>query len=134
MKRTSEDRKFAEKFSMALQPHVSLEQDRGKSLAEIAKKLGVTAAGLQKQLAGGTPSIRTIAFAYALYGVSVAYGDVDIAKAISGKRKKSERERSEQLFLPLEITAPPSSRGLQLKPVPKTLRRYRLQITIGVAG
>jgi transcriptional regulator with XRE-family HTH domain len=131
MKQTQEDREYARKFARALQPQVSMEQNQGKSLAEIAKKLGVTAAGLQKQLAGGTPSIRTIAFAYAIYGVSVPYGGVEVTKAISAKRKGKRGQPSEQqLFLPLEITAPPASRGLSLKPVLKSLRRYRLQITI----
>jgi hypothetical protein len=135
MKQTQEDREFARKFARALQPHVTGEQDQGKSLAEVAEKLGVTAAGLQKQLAGGTPSIRTVAFAYAKYGVSVPYVGIEVTKAITAKRKTKGRQAPEQqLFLPLEITAPPSSRGLVLKPILKSVRRYRLQIAIGISG
>jgi transcriptional regulator with XRE-family HTH domain len=135
MKRTAEDREFARRFARALQPHVIDEKDRGKSLAEIARKLGVTAAGLQKQLAGGTPSIRTIALAYATYGISVPYRDIEVTKAMSGKRKRKQVQLSEQqLIFPFEIVAPPSSSGLSLKPVPKSLRRYRLQITIKTAS
>jgi len=135
MKQTQDDRVFAKRFARALQPYVTAEQDQGKSLADIARKLGVTAAGLQKQLAGGTPSIRTIAFAYALYGVSVPYGGIAVTKAVSGKQKGRGRQTSDQqLFLPLEITAPPSSTGLVLKPVPKSTRRYRLQITVGLSA
>jgi transcriptional regulator with XRE-family HTH domain len=135
MKQTPEDRKFARDFARALQPHVTGEQDKGRSLAEIAKELGVTAAGLQKQMAGGTPSIRTIAYAHAIYGVSVPYGDVEVTKAMSSKRKRKSGQTSEQqLFLPLEITAPASYKGLLLKPVPKSTRRYRLQFTVGVSA
>jgi len=135
MKKTQEDRIFAKRFAQALQFHVSRERDKGGSLAKIAKKLGVTAAGLRKQLAGGTPSIRTVAFAYEHYDVSVPYAGVEVAEVTSTKRKGKRRKTSEQqLLLPLDITAPPSSTGLLLKPIPKSVRRYRLQITVGVAS
>jgi len=135
MKQTKQDREFARKFANALLPHVTARRDKGVSLTEIAEELGVTAAGLQKQFAGGTPSIRTVALAYAIYGVSVPYGDVAITKAISRKGKKKRPDApDQQLLLPLDITVPPTSRRVELKPVPKTLRQYRLQITIGVAG
>src|ERR1700722_4406164 len=128
MKQTQEDRDFARKFSRALQPHVTGEQNQRRPLAGLPEKLGGTAAGLQKQLAGGTPSIRTVAFAYVNYGVSVPYVDIEVTKAISAKRKtKRGQTLEQQLFLPLEITVPASSRGLVLKPVPKSVRRYRLQ-------
>jgi transcriptional regulator with XRE-family HTH domain len=134
MKQTDEDRLFSTRFADALGPHVSLERGKGKSLAEIASKLGVTAAGLQKQLSGGTPSIRTIAFAYAIYGVSVPYENIEIARAMSAKRKKKRKEAAEeQLFLPFEITAPPRSRSMSLKVVSRSVRRYQLQLTVGLS-
>ena len=134
MKQTSEDRRFAARFAEELRPHVTRDQDDGKSLAQIAQKLGVTAAGLRKQLAGGTPSIRTIALAYAVYGVAVSYRDIDVTKAMTLKRKHRGGQVSErQLFLPFEITVPPSSRRFSFKRIPRRLHRYRLQITVGMS-
>src|SRR5258707_13329044 len=116
MKQTHEDRLFSTRFAEALGPHVSRERENGKTLAEIASRLGVTAAGLQKQLSGGTPSVRTIALAYAIYGVSVPYEGIEIARVMSAKRKKKRGEAAgAQLFLPFEITAPPRSRRMSLK-------------------
>ncbi|MBZ5502182.1 MAG: hypothetical protein LAN59_08050 [Acidobacteriia bacterium] len=134
MKQTEEDRRFATRFAEALQPHISRERENGKTLAEIASSLGVTAAGLQKQLSGGTPSIRTIALAYAIYGVSVPYENVEIGRTVSAKRKKRQGEAFEQqLFLPFEITAPPRSGRMSLKLVPMSVRRYQLQVTVGLS-
>jgi hypothetical protein len=98
-------------------------------------KLGVTAAGLQKQLAGGTPSIRTIALAYRRYGVSVPYENIEFAKAVSSKRKRNSDKRGEgQLLLPLEIIAPAASKSLVLKRIPQGVLRYRLELTVGISG
>jgi len=131
MKQTDEDRHFASRFAEALEPHIARERENGRTLAEIASRLGVTAAGLQKQLAGGTPSIRTIALAYAMYGVSVRYENIEMVHGLSRKRKKKQREAPEQqLFLPFEITAPPRSRRMSLRLVPTSLRRYQLQLTV----
>jgi transcriptional regulator with XRE-family HTH domain len=136
MKQTKEDRAYARRFSEALQPHVSLERTQGKSLEKIAARLGITAAGLQKQLAGGTPSIRTIAFAYAIYGVAVPYEGINFAGVISRNRKgKRGRVASEgQLFLPFEITASPTAKRLSFKLVPKSPRRYQLQIIVAASA
>jgi len=134
MKQTDEDRLFSIRFSEALTPHVSRDRENGKTLVEIASRLGVTAAGLQKQLSGGTPSIRTIALAYAIYGISVLYGGVEIARAMSEKRRKKKGETTgSQLFLPFEITAPPRSRRMSLKLVSTSVRRYQLQLTVGLS-
>ena len=134
MKQTEEDRRFATRFAEALEPHMSRERENGKTLGEIALGLGVTAAGLQKQLAGGTPSIRTIALAYAMYGVSVPYENIEVGHAVSRKKRKSQAQASrEQLFLPFEITAPPRSRRMSLKLVPTSARRYQLHLTVGVS-
>jgi|SRR5215467_3613200 len=134
MKQTNEDRLFSLRFAEALEPHVSRERVRGKTLAEIASGLGVTSAGLQKQLSGGTPSIRTIARAYAIYGVSVPYEGVEIARIMSAKRKKKRGEAiGSQLFLPFEITAPMRSKRMSLKLVPTSVRRYQLQLTVGLS-
>jgi transcriptional regulator with XRE-family HTH domain len=134
VKQTEQDRSFARRFADALQPHISGERNRGKSLSDIARKLGVTAAGLQKQLAGGTPSIRTIAFAYAIYGVSVPYEDVEIARAMSIKRKgKRGAVPEQQLFLPFEITTPSRSDRISLRLMPRSARRYRLQLTVAMS-
>lgn len=131
MKQTADDERFAKKFAEALQPYISQDRDAGRSWAKIAADLGVTAPGLQKQLAGGTPSIRTIALAYEKYRISVAYGGIEIAKAVSAKQKKSRRRTTDnQLLLPFEITAPAFSRDLVLKRIPQGVRRYRLQIVI----
>jgi transcriptional regulator with XRE-family HTH domain len=135
MKRTDSDRRFARRFAEALHPHVNEERDQGKSLAEIARKLGVTAAGLQKQLAGGTPSVRTVALAYAEYGVAVPYESIDISKAVSATRKRGRPTPAlEQLVLPFEITAPMHSKDLVLKLVPRGVGRYRLQLTMAISG
>jgi transcriptional regulator with XRE-family HTH domain len=134
MKQTDEDRLFSMRFAEALEPHVSREREKGKTLAEIASRLGVTAAGLQKQLSGGTPSIRTIAFAYAIYGVSIPYENIEIARAMSAKRKKKHAHATDhQLFLPFDITAPARSKRMSLKLVSTSVRRYRLQLTVGLS-
>jgi transcriptional regulator with XRE-family HTH domain len=134
MKQTEEDRRFAKRFAEALLPHVTDERNKGKSLTQIAARLGVTAAGLQKQLGGGTPSIRTIALAHARYGVAVPYEGIDISKALSAKKKgKRERAAERQLVLPFEITAPTPSTELVLKLLPHGVRRYRLQLTVGIS-
>lgn len=136
MKTTEADRAFGRKFAEALQPHVLREQnERNKSLGDIAKKLGVTAPGLRKQLRGGTPSLRTVALAYAEYGVEVDYEGVEVAKVIRPKRRtKRSRISERQLSFPFEITAQPPSTRLTLQIVPKSVRKYRLQITVGMAG
>lgn len=128
MKQTEEDRVFARRFAAALTPHVLRERGQGQSWATIAAKLGISAAGLQRQLSGATPSIRTIALAHAVYGLSVFYGGVDVSKAVSRKRRGKLADN--QLLLPFEITTPASSRGLLLKLVPKSTRRYNLRLTI----
>jgi hypothetical protein len=132
MKQTDEDARFAQRFARELQPHIASDRDGGKSWAEIAKALGVTAPGLQKQLAGGTPSIRTIALAYDRYKVSVPYEGIEIAKALATKRskRKTGRPYENQLLLPFDITAPAFSRGIRLKRMPQGVRRYRLQLLI----
>jgi len=89
---------------------------------------------LQKQLGGGTPSIRTIALAYAIHGVAVPYEGIDISKALSAKSNgKKARTEERQLVLPFEITAPARSKGLMLKLLPQGVRRYRLQVTVGIS-
>jgi transcriptional regulator with XRE-family HTH domain len=134
MKKTEEDRLFASRFAEVLQPFVSRDRDNGKSLAEIAAELGVTAAGLQKQLAGGTPSIRTIVRAYKKYGVSVPYEDTEIAKAVSSKgRRRNGQAIERQFLLPFDIIAPAFSKALVLKRIPQGVRRYRLQLTVGMS-
>jgi hypothetical protein len=131
MKRTEEDQRFAARFAEALAPFVAGEREKGRSWAQIALDLGVTAAGLQKQLAGGTPSIRTIALAHSKYGLSVPYEGVEISKAItSRKRGKSRRGAENQLLLPFDIIAPVSSKALILRRAPFGIRRYRLQLVI----
>src|SRR6267142_208668 len=102
MKKTDEDRLFAERFAAALQVHVDRELELGKSMMKIADGVGVTGWGLQKQLNGGTPSIRTIALAYAKYGVSVPYDGIAISKALTRKRKATKNSER-QLFLPFQI-------------------------------
>lgn len=109
------------------------ERTKGKTLAQIAARLGVTAAGLQKQLGGGTPSIRTIALAHAIYEVAVPYEGVDISKAVSVKKRKRQRVEERQLVLPFEITAPAPSTDLVLKLLLHGVRRYRLQHTVGIS-
>jgi len=133
MKQTQEDRRFAKRFAEALLPHVIEERNEGKPLSQIAARLGVTAAGLQKQLGGGTPSIRTIALAHAIYGVTVPYEGVDISKAVSVKKGKRRRLEERQLVLPFDITAPRPSSDLVLKLLPHGVRRYRLQLTVGIS-
>jgi hypothetical protein len=135
MKRTDEDRSFAARFAEALQPHVVSERNKGRSLVQIAAGLGVTAPGLQKQLNGGTPSIRTIALAHRVYGVSVPYEGIEISEAVSTPRKGKQKKRSErQLLLPFEITLPAPSKNIVLKLLPQGVRRYRLQLTVGISG
>jgi hypothetical protein len=136
MKQTKEDRAYARRFSEALQPHISHDRTQGKSLEKIASGLGITAAGLQKQLAGGTPSVRTIALAYSVYGVAVPYRGINFAGAISRSRKgKRNRVESDgQLFLPFEITASPTAKRLSFKLVPKSPRRYQLQIIVAASA
>src|SRR5882724_8193302 len=126
MKQTDEDRRFGRRFADALEPFISKERTKHRTLADIAGQLGVTAAGLQKQLAGGTPSIRTVALAYTIYGVSVPYESIEVARAISSKRKKKKQHRppEEQLFLPFEITVPHRSRKMGVRLVSRSVRRY----------
>jgi transcriptional regulator with XRE-family HTH domain len=135
MKRTPEDRRFAESFADALRPHIEREKQKGKSLKKIAAMLGVTAWGLQKQLSGGAPSIRTVARAYKLYGVSVDYDGMAVTPAITANGKRHRDRTSEaQMLLPFEIIAHPPSARLELKRVPKRLRTYRLQIVVARAS
>jgi hypothetical protein len=132
MKKTDEDRQFALRFAEALQPFVSRDRGKGRSWAQIGADLGVSGPGVQKQLAGGTPSIRTIALAYDKYGVSVPYKGIELAKVIARKGKIKRGPMSGlQLSLPFEITAPVSSKTLILKRLPRGVRRYRLELVIG---
>jgi hypothetical protein len=119
MKKTDEDRRFARMFAEALLPRVTAERNEGKSLAEIAARLGVTAAGLQKQLAGGTPSVRTVALAHLHYKIAIPYAGVDVSKALkrraTGGQKEGDRS---QLLLPFEITAPGTAGRIEFEIVP----------------
>ncbi len=133
MKKTADDRQFALRFAEVLHPFVSQDRDKGKSWAQIGADLGVSGPGVQKQLAGGTPSIRTIALAYEKYGISVPYKGIEVAKTVARKRRTraAETKTGPQLSLPFEITAPASFRTLVLKRLPRGVRRYRLQLVIG---
>ncbi|HWZ96865.1 MAG TPA: hypothetical protein VN025_03820 [Candidatus Dormibacteraeota bacterium] len=134
MKQTLEDKLFSNRFADALAPHVARERKKGRTLADVASSLGVTAAGLQKQLSGGTPSIRTIALAYELFRVSVPYKSVEIARIMSAKQnKKRKGANEEQLFLPFEISAPIRPKRMSLKLVSTNVRRYQLQLTVGLS-
>ena len=130
MKQTEEDRRFAKMFAEALLPHVTAERGEGKSLAEIAARLGVTAAGLQKQLAGGTPSVRTVALAHAHYAIAIPYQGIDISKTFTATRSKRKQQEKRQLVLPFQITAPALSNKLTLKLLPRGVRRYQLQVSV----
>jgi transcriptional regulator with XRE-family HTH domain len=135
MKQTKADKDFAVRFAAALGPYVAGEREKGESLASIAKRLGISGPGLLKQLNGGTPSVRTIALAYTVFGISVPYAGVDVAKAVSSKRsRKAGPPYGSQLLLPFEITAPPSSQRLVLKLVPKSARRYHLQLMVKMSA
>lgn len=133
MKKTKEDGLFALRFAEALQPHIDRELAAGKSLRKIARGLGITSWGLQKQLNGGTPSIRTIALAYALYGVSVPYGGIPVTKALSKKRRKG-RDPERQLLLPFEITTPAPRDRVTLKLLPRGVRKYQLRVSVRITG
>jgi hypothetical protein len=135
MKQTKADKDFALRFADALGPHVASEREKGESLASIAKRLGISGPGLLKQLNGGTPSVRTIALAHTSFGISVPYAGVDVAKAVSSKRRRRPRvPDTSQLLLPFEITTPPSSQRLVLKLVPKSARRYHLQLMVKMSA
>jgi len=108
MKQTSADKDFALRFAAALGPYVDKEKQKGLSVAAIAGRLGVSGPGLLKQLNGGTPSVRTIALAYASFGISVPYQDVDVARAgarIGGIFSGRQREVI-QADVPGDITGP----------------------------
>lgn len=135
MKKTSADKDFALRFAAALGPHVEREREKGLSIAAIAKRLGISGPGLLKQLEGSTPSVRTIALAHSAFGVSVPYAGVYVARVVAPKAgRKRQPEQPDQLLLPFEITTPPSSRRLMLKLVPKSMRRYRLQLLVKVSA
>jgi hypothetical protein len=129
MKKTDEDRLFAARFAAALQGHVDREIQSGKSMTKIAEGLGVTGWGLQKQLNGGTPSIRTIALAYAKYGVAVPYDGIAVSKALT-KKKKATRNSDQQLILPFQIIAPPTGNDVSLKLLPAGVRKYQLRLLV----
>jgi hypothetical protein len=64
----------------------------------------------------------------------VPYEDVEVSKAIAVKKKGKQMQAQErQLVLPFEITAPVSSEDLVLKLLPQGVRRYRLQLTVGIS-
>ncbi len=135
MKKTAADKDFALRFAAALSPYVEREKEKGQSVAAIAKRLGISGPGLLKQLNGGTPSVRTIALAFAAFGVSVPYAGVHVAQAVASKRgRRRQRLHPDQLLLPFEITAPASSQRLLLKLVPKSTRRYRLQLLVKMSA
>jgi hypothetical protein len=133
MKKTKEDESFAISFAKALQPHIDRELDAGQSMAKIAAKLGVTAWGLQKQLNGGTPSIRTVALAYAEYKIAVAYAGIDITRVLS-VRRKTRKNSEQQLSLPFEITAPSRVQNMTLKMSPQGVRKYKFEISMRVGS
>ncbi len=133
MKKTKEDDRFAMLFAEALQPHIDLELASGKSLTKIAKGLGVTGWGLQKQLGGGTPSIRTVALAYALYGVSVPYQGIPFTKALS-KKRRARQSPERQLLLPFEIMTPAPANRVTLKLLPRGVRKYQLRLSVRVTS
>ena len=57
-----------------------------------------------------------------------------VARTMSAKRTKKRKEATEQqLFLPFEITAPARSRRMSLKLVSTSVRRYQLQLTVGLS-
>jgi len=135
MKQTKADKDFALRFAEALGPHIEGEKLKGRSIAATARRLGVSGPGLLKQLNGGTPSVRTVALAYAEFGVSVAYEGVDVGKALSRRRgRRPKPSDANQLLLPFEITAPPSSQRLVLKLLPKSARKYHLQLMVKMSA
>jgi transcriptional regulator with XRE-family HTH domain len=134
MKQTPEDLRFAGDFAEALRPHVAGEKEKGVSLKKIAQGLGVTEPALQKYLGGRTtPSLRTVALAYARYGVSVPYSGVSFAGASSKRKQRQMSKPLQQLFLPFEIQTPSSEDRLALKLLPTGVRKYQLQVTLRLA-
>jgi transcriptional regulator with XRE-family HTH domain len=135
MKQTPEDLRFAGDFADALRPHIAAEKRGGRSLKQIAERLGVTEPALKKYLGGQTtPCLRTVVLAYDRYGVSVPYSGVSFAGDVRGKRKrKTQSNPLQQLFLPFEIQAPGSNDRLELKLLPTGVSRYQLQVTLRLA-
>jgi transcriptional regulator with XRE-family HTH domain len=137
MKQTPEDLRFAGDFAEALRPHIAEEKERGRSLKQIAERLGVTEPALKKYLGGKTtPCLRTVVLAYDRYGVSVPYSGVSFAGSVRGKRRRGQTRNSsplQQLFLPFEIQTPRPEDRLALKLLPTGVSRYQLQVTLRLA-
>ena len=135
MKQTPEDLRFAGDFAEALRPHIAEDKKKGRSLRQIAERLGVTEPALKKYLSGRTtPCLRTVVLAYDRYGLSVPYSGVTFMGV--GTKRKRGRKRSnqlQQLFLPFEIQTPSSDDRLGLKLLPTGTRRYQLQVTLRLA-
>jgi len=136
MKQTPEDLRFAGDFAEALRPHVADDKKKGRSLRQIAERLGVTEPALKKYLGGRTtPCLRTVVLAYDRYGLSVPYSGVSFVGGAGGKRKRGRKRSSplQQLFLPFEIQTPSPDDRLGLKLLPTGVRRYQLQVTVRLA-
>lgn len=137
MKKTESDQLFGRRFADELEPHITKQQQAGKSLEKIAAELGVTGPGMKKQLAGGTPSVRTVALAFRQYRVAVPYEDVDVASVLTGKRSpgaaNQKDHRPRQLRLPFEISSPRQATSMKITVRRKGPTRYELDLTIKMA-
>jgi transcriptional regulator with XRE-family HTH domain len=136
MKQTPEDLRFAGDFAEALRPQVAEEKKNGRSLRQIADRLGVTEPALKKYLSGRTtPCLRTVVLAYTRYGLSVPYSGVSFAGSVASKPKRGLKRSSplQQLFLPFEIQTPSPKDRVRLKLLPIGVRRYQLQVTLRLA-
>lgn len=130
MKQTADDLRFAGDFAAALAPIVSAENERGRSLRQIAEDLGITEPALKKCLSGRTtPCLRTVVLAFYRYRVAVPYSGIILFDAGSKRPRKSVR-RLEQLILPFEIQAPTPGDRVAVKLLPKGVRRYELQLMV----
>lgn len=135
MKQTPDDLRFAGDFAQELAPHVSAEKNKGRPLKEIAGDLGITEPALKKCLSGrNTPSLRTVVLAFERYGISIPYSGIAFIGRDAGLRRRRKRPASlTQLLLPFEIETPGPNDRLDLKLLPKGVRRYQLQVTLRLA-
>ena len=117
MKRTPDDDAFIKQFAPALRQKYQKAKEDGMSDQVFAESIGVERISLSRYLDGESmPSVRTIAFAYSKYRISIPYKRVSLQNAIPKKgRRPMQEKQSGQLILPFTVQTENVGTNINLK-------------------
>ncbi len=130
--RIADDDAFVRLFRPALRRAYDEAKREKKSDQEFAESIGVDRPQMLRILEeGAMPSVRTVAFAYREYGISVPYRRVPLNAAIPGNGARPKPHPPIQLVLPFTIYA---EKDVNLKLNSASEGKFELRLIVDRAG